>query len=31
LNSAVEKVSNSVGKKVGLFNFIREDSKKNRR
>ena len=31
LNNAVEKISNSVGKKVGLFNFIREDTKKNRR
>jgi len=31
LNNAVEKISNSVGKKVGLFNFIREDSKKNKR
>src|SRR6476620_6181270 len=31
LNSAVEKISNSVGKKVGLFNFIREGSKKNRK
>jgi translation initiation factor 2 subunit 1 len=31
LTNAVEKISNSVGKKVGLFNFIREDSKKNKR
>lgn len=31
LNNAIEKISNSVGKKVGLFNYIREDSKKNRR
>ncbi len=31
LNNAIERISNSVGKKVGLFNFIREDSKKNRR
>jgi translation initiation factor 2 subunit 1 len=31
LNSAIEKISNSVGKKVGLFNYIREDSKRNRR
>jgi len=31
LNNAIEKISNSVGKKVGLFNFVREDSKKNRR
>jgi translation initiation factor 2 subunit 1 len=31
LNNAVEKISNSVGKKVGLFNFIREDSKKSKR
>ena len=31
LNNAVEKISTSVGKKVGLFNFIREDSKKNKR
>ena len=30
LNNAVEKISNSVGKKVGLFNFVREGSKKNR-
>ena len=31
LNNAVEKISNSAGKKVGLFNFIREGSKKNRK
>jgi translation initiation factor 2 subunit 1 len=31
LNNAIEKISNSVGKKVGLFNFVREGSKKNRR
>ena len=31
LNNAIEKISNSVGKKVGLFNYVREDSKKNRR
>jgi translation initiation factor 2 subunit 1 len=31
LNNAIEKISNSVGKKVGLFNYMREDSKKNRR
>jgi translation initiation factor 2 subunit 1 len=31
LNNAIEKISNSVGKKVGLFNYTREDSKKNRR
>ena len=31
LNNAIEKISNSVGKKVGLFNYIREDSKRNRR
>jgi translation initiation factor 2 subunit 1 len=31
LNNAIEKISNSVGKKVALFNYIREDSKKNRR
>ena len=31
LNNAIEKISNSVGKKVGLFNYFREDSKKNRR
>ena len=31
MNNAIEKISNSVGKKVGLFNYIREDSKKNRR
>ena len=31
LNNAIEKISNLVGKKVGLFNFTREDSKKKRR
>jgi translation initiation factor 2 subunit 1 len=31
MNNAIEKISNSVGKKVGLFNYLREDSKKNRR
>ena len=31
LNNAIEKISNSVGKKVGLFNYSREDSKRNRR
>jgi translation initiation factor 2 subunit 1 len=31
MNNAIEKISNSVGKKVGLFNYIREDSRRNRR
>jgi hypothetical protein len=31
MNNAIEKISNSVGKKVGVFNFNREGSKKNRR
>lgn len=31
LNNAIEKISNSVGKKVELFNFVREGSKKNKR